>query len=440
MRIPRACRSYVTPTLFIILASTIAVPIETTLAPLLPQIEAKIPKKFTDTVRETGSTVKYDVVRDSIALKMAGTTLQTTTVARYGLEACPLRLRCLTCGVSEAKRAAVITLQSKFTWDQDWRLRSTTTAQPAEFPDRCQVSILNIDITNQFIAPVVNDQLRSIALTIDQNAPSLTNLKPMAQQIWTALQAPVEIAPRTWLVFQPSAVALSPPRGEGLRVASTLSIDAQTRVTVGAKPQTRAVPLPALRNAEPVGTALVVPFDLHLPYAEASALANSQFARKSYKLSGGALRIDSIELAAAAKGRIRVTAIIDYNAGSMRRYDGPIVLEGVPRYDPATSMVTIPDLDYTLETKNRSVFFRAAERIAHDEIRNQLRTVAKRSLARELGEVRRQITGAINRTLAPGVTLRGRVDSVHPRMVTPQSDAMILGVELRGTASIAFLP
>jgi hypothetical protein len=200
------------------------------------------------------------------------------------------------------------------------------------------------------------------------------------------------------------------------------------------------MPLPALRNAEPASTALVVPFDLHLPYAEASALANSQFARKSYKLSGGELRIDSIELAPAAKGRIRVTAIIDYNAGSMRRYDGPIVLEGVPRYDPATSMVTIPDLDYTLETKNRSIFFRAGERIAHDEIRKQLRTVAKRSLARELGEVRRQITGAINRTLAPGVTLRGRVDSVQPRMVTPQSDAMILGVELRGTAAIAFLP
>jgi hypothetical protein len=37
----------------------------------------------------------------------------------------------------------------------------------------------------------------------DANTPKVTNLKPNAEQIWSALQTPLEVAPKTWLVLEP---------------------------------------------------------------------------------------------------------------------------------------------------------------------------------------------------------------------------------------------
>ena len=125
--------------------------------------------------------------------------------------------------------------------------KSTTRAMPVDFSShRCQVTFANIDITDWKIAPIVNDQLRQVLKTIDANTPKLTNIRPSANQVWSSLQSPVEIAPRTWLVMEPTDVALGPITGSGLSVTSTLTLRARTRVIVGEKPPVTQKPLPAL--------------------------------------------------------------------------------------------------------------------------------------------------------------------------------------------------
>ena len=414
--------------------STISVPVELSLAPLMPEIEKQVPKTFTDTVTEPGFEVRYDVVRDPIALKMIGAGLHTTTTARYSLRACPLRLRCLSCGIEEPKRQAQIALQSHFTWDAQWRLRSTTRAQPAHFPNRCAVSLLNINITNRFIAPVVNRQLRDTAASIDRNTPGLTNLRPIAQQIWTSLQTPMQVAPRTWLIFEPSEIALSPLRGEGLRVFSTLSISATTRVVIADRTTTAARPLPALKTAALPG-GLHIPFDLHVPYEEASKVATQQFGNRTYRLKSGPLRIATIRFLPGSGGKLKVETTIDYDGGGrLRRYNGPMTLEGTPRFDPATATVSIPDLDYSVAARN--ILARIAEKVVHDEIRAQLRATAKWPIGAELKRVQDEITRAMTRTLARGVSMQGRIQSVQPREVIPTAADLIIRADVKGAASV----
>ena len=69
-------------------------------------------------------------------------------------------------------------------------------------------------------------QLEEAARIIDRNVPALTNIRPQAQQIWTALQTPIELAPRTWLVLEPSEVGLSPITGVNTIVTTTLALRA----------------------------------------------------------------------------------------------------------------------------------------------------------------------------------------------------------------------
>ncbi len=408
--------------------STIAVPIRMSLGPLLPLIEAKVPSSYQDSRRELGTSTTFEVTRDPIRLQMNGEVLFATTTAHYSIEGCAFR-RCLSCGVDEPKRDAVIRLQSRFVWDKSWRLQSTTVAEPADFPNRCHI-ILGIDVTEHFIGPIVNDQLRDVAWAIDQNTPGLTEMQPLARDIWRSLQEPAEIAPRTFLLFEPLTAALGPITGSGLFVTSTLTLRARTRVVVGDKPQPTAIPLPSLDFGQSTG-GLRVPFDIELPYAEASHLATQQFGHRTYKLEDGELTIGDIRIGNGSAGRISMSADIEYP-----RYTGPVVLEGTPRFDPTTRTVIVPDLDYSVETKERSVFFKIGERLAHESVRSKLRDSARWQLKDQLALATDEINKAMNRRVSAGVELRGQVGAVEPQHVTPADSGLVIRVMVTGSAAI----
>ena len=417
--------------------STIVVPVNSSLKPLLPQLEAGIPQTVAkldayelDPRGRFG--LKYRVTRDPIALNMVGAGLHATTTVHYALEGCAKAgskmWPCISCGFGEPMRDAFIALHSHFSWDQNWRLRSLTTARPVDFPNKCGVTILNINISDWKLAPLVNAQLRELVKTIDGNTPKLTNIRPMANQMWTTLQSPIEIAPRTWLVLEPLDVALGAIHGNGLDVASTLVMRTRTRVIVGDKPAVALTPLPPLRSApENVASGIRVPFDLQLSYADASRLLSEQFANRKF----GDATIESLKLAPSKEGRIAIEASV-----SMKRYRGPVTLDGIPQFDSATSTLTIADLDYQLNAKRKSPFVRLADRVSHDTLRERLRENAHWTVTKELTAIRTEIDRAMTRQLAPGAMLKGHVTSVQPVHVIAAPNAIVIRVVLIGDARV----
>ena len=418
--------------------STISIPIRTDLGPISSEVEKRVEPKFKGTERERGIDIDYDVIRDPIRLQMVGAGLHSSTSVKYALQACRGRFPCISCGIANSRRVADIKLHTKLTWDPAWRLRSITTLLPVHYPKPCEVTWLGIDITRRFVAPEVEKQLTDVARVIDRNVPAMTNIRPQAEQIWTALQMPIELAPRTWLVLEPSEVWLSPIAGAKTTVTTTLTLRALTRVTVGEQPPMRRRPLPALKTtpqaAAPSGVR--VPFDLELPYDEASRIATRDYAGKTYRVNGNPLTLSSIKIAPAANGRVLIEAMIDYRGGRLRNYRGLIFLEGTPRFDAATQTIVIPDLDYSLDPKRRGLFARIAERAAHDSIRTRLRESARFALGPRITEARAEITRALTRQLAPGVSLRGRADAIEPQAVLALPAAISVRVVMTGAAEV----
>jgi hypothetical protein len=417
--------------------STIIIPIRTNLAPISSQIEARVEKRFDGKVRERGIDVRYEAAREPIRLTMVGAGLHSSTTVKYAMEACRGRFPCISCGFGEARRVADIKLHTKLDWDPGWRLRSATTVLPVHYPKRCEVTWLGIDITRRFVAPRIEAQLAEAARIIDRNVPALTNIRPQAQQIWTALQAPVELAPRTWLVLEPSEVGLSPITGSQALVNTTLALRATTRVVVGEKPAVAARPLPALKQATAnAAPSMRVPFDLQLPYEEASRLATRDYAGRTYRVNGRDLTLSSIRLLPTNTGRVLMEATIDYRGGRLRNYRGLVFLEGTPRFDPATQSIVVPDLDYSLDPARRGLFARITERVAHDSIRARLRESARFNLGPQIAEARAEITRALTRELAPNVSLRGRADAIEPQAVRALAGGISVHIVATGVAEV----
>ncbi len=425
--------------------STIVIPIRTSLAPLLPQLEAQVPKSVDKTDDwqpdpQNRFGMKYRVVRDPITLNVIGSGIHAMTTVHYSLEGCHRTRKpftgqivmwpCISCGFGEPMRDAWISLSSHLEWDANWRLRSVTRALPVDFSsNRCQVTIANIDITDWSIAPVVNDQLRQAIRTIDTNTPRLTNLRPAAQTVWSSLQTPVPLAPRTWLVMEPIDVALGPISGSGLSLTSMLTLRTRTRVVVGERPAVMAKPLPALRVAQAANGGIRVPFTVELPYDEANRLMTENFGRRKY--SGVA--VDSIRMTPAAGGRVTIELNVDYRASLLRRYHGLVYLEGTPVFDASTKTVSLQNLDYSLDPRRRNPFLRISDRVAHEQLRTTLASSARWSVAPQIDTIRQEITRAISRPLASGVTMRGLVDAIEPGAV--DVDAAGINVHALATGS-----
>lgn len=410
--------------------STISIPIRATLAPALPLIEAQVPKSIENSRQQSGFKIIYTVTRDPIALQMIGRDLRASTLAHYSIQACRGILGCLSCGVDEPPREARIALSASFTWNADWSLRSATRAEPVTFPNRCEVTALDLDITDRVIGPVVDDQMRRVAAAIDQNTPGVVTIRKNAEQIWSTLQAPYEIAERTWLSFEPIDAGLSPLTGEKLIVNSTLSVTARTRMIVGEKPAGTTAPLPPLKSRA-LAPGFRVPFEIHISYGEATLLASRQFAGKTFHIGHDDLRIDTIAITPAAGGKLGVDATIAY-----KRYSGPVHLEGIPRIDGATNSVSVPDLEYALDPAHKTLFLSIVEGVAHDFIRSRLRDAATISLAPHAAEARDAITKALTRPLSSGVQLRGAADAIRAESVVASTDAIVARVVVSGTAGV----
>jgi hypothetical protein len=463
--------------------STIIIPIQASLAPLLPELERQIPKTLQSPSYQVDPqhhfAAKYQIAREPVSVNMIGAGLHVSTTIHYALEGCPvingvIRNACISCGFGEPMRDVVVALQSRLDWSDAWSLRSRTTMQPLEFPNRCTVTFLGIDVTDRKLRPILEEQLALATKMIDASAPKLASIKPQAQQVWTALQQPYPIAANTWLVLEPADVALAPIHGTGLNVASAIELRARTRVIVGPKPAASQKPLPALRTSlgdqsvqRPVpgaqgtdswapGTghrplleapartvdgapqsALRVAFDVELPYTEASRIVTEQFGKQTYNLGGGAmLAIDSIRLSAGKDGKTNIEASIDYHGGGLRRYAGLVYLDGVPSFDAASGTVVISDVEYSIDPKRHNPFLRAANRIAHDRVRTQLRAGAKWPVGSSIAVMKGEIERGMTRKLASNVMLRGHVESIDPVSVTVRPDGLTIRAVAVGSAVV----
>jgi Domain of unknown function (DUF4403) len=424
--------------------SSIVVPIHASLAPLLPLIEAQVPKNMAkldayelDPSQRFG--LRYSVYRDPIVLNMQNAGLHTSAHVHYALEGCvksgARMWPCLSCGFGEPMRDVTIELQTRFDWSEGWALRSTTTPRPVEFGSPCEVTRLGIDITEWKLRPLVDEQLRDAAKTIDHNTPKLASIRPYAQQVWSSLLTPYSIAPKTWLVIEPADVALAPIRGSGLNVTSALVLHARTRVVIGDKPAVAAKPLPALRTASSADTGIRVPFDLEIPYTEISRVLTDQFGKKTYSIEGGTLAVDTIRLSAGTNGRMNIEAAIDYRGRGIKKYRGFVYLDGLAKFDPSTSRVMIDDLEYSIDPKRRGIV-RALDHVAHEAIRSRLRDSARWPVAGDIASLKTDIEHGVTRPLATGVSLRGKVDSIEPISVTPGVDGVSIRVVAVGSASV----
>ncbi|MGI9629190.1 MAG: DUF4403 family protein [Longimicrobiales bacterium] len=420
--------------------STLKVPIEYELAPVVRALEGAIPISYgslgeripipnNDRVE-----VAYHVERQSMRATLIGDRARLNSVLSYRARAWydpPVlpEIRS-TCGTVEEPLRAVVTLSARLTLSPSWRLRGQGRVDhigplTEEARDRCELTAFRIDVTERVMT--------SAQEALVANLPKLEaelgriDLRPRFERWWQILSEPIQLSDDVWLVIDPVGVQRGSTVGKGETLVAEVGLSARPRIVYGQRPEPPNRPLPQLGDG-PVEEGLNIRASGAADYATASLRLTEELQGRELEHQGQTLILERVQVSGIGSGRL---ALDVYFSGSAT---GHMYLVGTPEFDQTSGEIYVPDLSFDVETQ--SLLLQGLAWLGEEEILEFFRVRARwriDDLARLASE---QLASGLNRSLTPDVRLEGTVDTVRIVGVYPLLDSLVVQAEARASASL----
>jgi Domain of unknown function (DUF4403) len=242
-----------------------------------------------------GPQARYEVDRGNLKGYISGNKFIIGTTAAYSIEGnyctncvwgnCVHPRIPFSCGANgETKRRIQIEFTTNMAMDGDYKLLTSTYVSKLQPIDPCNMTFLNIDMTNE-VLKAMRPPLDEVANYVDQQTAA-TNVKSFAQQAWDQLNNEIPIEGYGYLRFNPIGFRLGPIQGFGNTIQVSLGLDAMPEFSLDAKGN-RTSPLPGLAMNDGTQNG----FEIHLPilanYASITKKANEFVAEKTYASDDG---------------------------------------------------------------------------------------------------------------------------------------------------------
>ncbi|MEO8560542.1 MAG: DUF4403 family protein [bacterium] len=422
--------------------SRFSVPLEYDITAVLRKVEEVVPKTFgsMDSVREIkGDSRKhyaFEAQRGPFTAFASGSEMHLRATLAYsarGYYKPPIGPTLSAgCGGNDERPRIVLELATPLTLTPEWHLVSharLVKIQPAtsEQRDRCDVGILHTDVTDRVVGAArsaIGGQLKAIDRKV-----GTVDLTKHVEGWWAMLARPIPLTDGVWLALQPEQLRMGRVSGEAKVLTVPVTLDARPRIVTGAEPPETKPGGPPPLAQDTVTDGFHIEMEGLVDYGTANKALTSALANRKLTKAGRTVTVQDVSVMPASRGRLVLAlSFVGDAAGRLR-------LIGTPRYDARRSEVTVPDLDYDLETE--STIVNGYAWLRSDELRTMLRDKAHLSAEPALEKGRALLLSGLNRKLGDAVTLSATVDSVAVKGLFVTRDGMLLRAEATGRARVA---
>lgn len=356
-----------------------------------------------------GVSFGYHVTRGPINLAPAGNSVTAATELDYWAKG-RARSPCIfgagplidgSCGVGEALPGFSLALRASFGGvDGNWNPQISTALADLHSVRDCHVTLVNINVTGHIrdgLANVINNTLPSL----NQSLGTALNLRTRASQGWTYLSSPIRLQDSFWLAIHPKAIGVFPLQADAASLHAGLRLTAQPELIFSSTPP----PADTLQLPAPTAVSPTNVFSVELPvegqYSDISAQID-----KDLHLSTQGIRYPP-----TGSNYMTITgaSLYGYGAKAVLRIDGRIAgifgkkvtvyLAGTPAYNSATNVLSFPDMDFSVESRN--LLLKAAVWLDQNNLTNDLRTRAVFDLSKPVTEAKNKVQSALNQNLGP---------------------------------------
>jgi len=409
--------------------SMIEIPLRLSLEPLMQAAEKALPTQagnWRSWKDWHGIKSQYRAWRGPLGITVTGDVLTVQAHIRYWIRARKKLLGAIklkgSCGVDEAPRQALIGMQVRLGWGPDWTLRPEFHILPTRFFDRCEMTIVNIDVTPLVAKEFRRQMQSSLRAALGKLAPGMNAIQQQARRSWSLLQEPVALGQDNWLMLRPMGVALSPIVGRGETIDAQLAITLQPELVTGAEPVGKPVPLPRLGYYYPQSAGLNLHLDVNLDFITLNQQVSDILAGRSFVIKGRKFSIKGFDLAGSGQGvsaRMELTGEIA----------GMVELRTRLAYDAQDQKLALQDLvfDYAAEDFSTGLLAEAF----HEPIRQALESAANQALSQRLDWLSERMGMVLDKVAPAGV----EIDMSALQLQSVKIHITQEGIRLDGTAS-----
>jgi hypothetical protein len=422
--------------------STVTLPITVSLASVAAQVERKVPRGENNEAEwhRLGSFPVVGTVylkemweRDPLSLRLDGDHLELSAHVRYRarVAARPCVLgRCqwvqlASCGQDGPMPSMDLGLRTDIGVRPDWTVSAHTTPRPVRAGVRCRLTKANVDVTER-VQNMVQGLLDKNAPEVDQRIREAAALRRRVESVWKTVQQPIKASQGVYVLLQPEALSTTPPRGEGTTLSTTVSVVVRPRLVVGDRPAVTPKPLPKAGGTAP-GQGFRIQMVAELPFSVMDSIMRAELVGRRFEIEGRRITVRRARLYGSGTKLVLAATV----AGDAR---GTLYFVGTPSFDPVSQVVSVPDLDFSVES--RSVLPEVAEWLLYDQLRDQMRASARFAVGDRIAKIRRDVDAALDRQLSRGVRSTGRVDRITPLGVFVFSESVAAVVQAEGQAQI----
>ncbi|MBC8086834.1 MAG: DUF4403 family protein [Phycisphaerae bacterium] len=422
--------------------SVVDAPIAYEIEPVLAALEDAVPRKFGDLDKRIKNAnnrrqeFAFAATRTPFKMSLDGDELTLTTTVEYQGRGWydPVIGGAISggCDKQELRPRLLVSVISNLELTNDWRFTPRTRirniAPPTETErDQCRVTFLSIDVTGK-VVDALRGQLVTRLPRVDAQLARF-DLRSRIEKWYNLLNRSVKVGDSLWMVFNPGVVRYGGLRLNDSTLVADIRLFAQPVMISGPKPPEKFSPLPPLQPAaKSVGDTARVMIEASIGYDVASEMLKKQLVGRTFKKYGRNVRIAYVRCYGLGDGRLAVGVQF---SGSLQ---GEGYLVGTPKFDAASNMLYVPDLNFDVATSDKLV--QGVAWLKKEDVVEQLREIARFPLEDVLADTRNKVEGKINRELTRGVHLNAKFTTGRVIDVVALERAMIVRAEAVGTLGL----
>ena len=421
--------------------SNINVPVKVVMIPVLAKASVLIPKEiisdgwpqylrtscdFHYKYRFVPGTFTFNCINNQVMVKLSGTyqvsgercicafNKQTTPWIGGG------------CGFDkEPMRKTEILIGSALSFQPNYTVHIQTVAQKVNALEKCLVSMFSMDITQQ-----VMDSIRSSTNAFCHGLDSAVNgldFSATTKTLANRINKKVPLGGYGYLKINPSSVRMGKMNYNHDTLQAVLGISCYPELHSDSTNNYTASFLPPLQNADrPAG--ITVYTNAHYGYDFINHLINQMVKDTSFVMDGHTVTLKNVQVSGEENGKVELK--VDF-AGDKK---GVLYLTGTPLLDTATQTITIPDLDYSL--KSRDLVLNMGKTLFSGKILHALRSRSTIHINDLVEHNRASINAQLNKKIMDGVFSTGSLTDLKVTALVVGKDLLRAQTVARASATI----
>ena len=419
----------------------IDIPIKIYAPPVLKKAESAFTSEFTSDAWpnyvQSGCDFryKYRFVRSGMTVSCTNNTIGVQFAGNYQVAGS----RCIcsmgqpvtpwisgSCGFGkEPMRKVNLNIRSQLQFLPTYQIRTSTRLTQMIAFDKCQVSLLSKDVTDQ-IMDSIKSSVNGFCAALDSTIAGLS-LANFLQTVREKSYKKTDLGKYGYFLLNPVAVRLGQLNYAKDSFLISAGISCRPELSSDSSSPRILPSFPALQsgaNRNEVSIYLNLAYD----YPFLSRKLTDTLLNKVFEFKGRTIVIKKVELSGLSNQQVELK--VDF-AGSNK---GTVILRGKPVLDTAAQSLTIQDLSYSLESQDLAI------KIAKALFKNKIRKTLKGNSYLDIGaliksnlaELNRQIT----RKMSDQISLIGNADQVKVLGFVASEDKLLMQGWLHGQFSL----